>query len=57
MVALHVSNCPRGAAAPVLFRAWQFATEGCMYTKGGVLGQDSTVHVGLPSEPIWLKKW
>ena len=26
-----------------------------MYIEGGVLGQDSTVHVGLPSEPIWLK--
>ena len=44
-----------GAAAPVLFRAWQFVAEGCMYTEGGFLGQDSTVHVGLPSEPIWLK--
>ena len=55
MVALYVSNCPRGAAAPVLFRAWQFATEGCMYTEGGFLRQESTVHVGLPSEPNRLK--
>ena len=26
-----------------------------MYTEGGFLGQDSIVHVGLPSEPNWLK--
>ena len=24
-------------------------------SEGGSLGQDSTVHVGLPSEPNWLK--
>ena len=54
MVALHVTCCPRAAAALVptgLGSAWR---KRCMCIDVVFLGQDSTAHVGLPSEPKWL---
>ena len=61
MVALHVTCCPRAAAALVPTGAWQCVAEVVHLQKRGFQGQDSTAHVGLPSEPKWLKniepKW
>ena len=55
MVALHVTCCPRAAAALVPTGAWQCVTEVVHLQKRGFQGQDSTAHVGLPPEPTWLK--